>query len=53
LLLGAKLWIFQVDAEDLERMEEAIDALQKRLGLDPDVSAEPGPEQLQEPTSSS
>jgi hypothetical protein len=53
LLLGAKHWIFQVDAEDLERMEKKIDALQERLGLDPNEAEEPGPEQHQKPTSAS
>jgi hypothetical protein len=51
LLLGAKHWIFQVDAEDLERMEKKIDAVQERLGLDPNEAEEPGPEQDQKPTS--
>ncbi len=33
LLLGAKHWIFKVDAEDLERIEDKIDKIQDRLGL--------------------
>ncbi|MGE2714162.1 DUF6766 family protein [Mycolicibacterium litorale] len=33
LLLGAKHWIFKVDAEDMERLEAKIDAIQDRLGL--------------------
>jgi hypothetical protein len=33
LLLGAKHWIFKVDAEDLERIEAKIDKIQDRLGL--------------------
>jgi hypothetical protein len=33
LLLGAKHWIFKVDAEDLERIEAKIDHIQDRLGL--------------------
>jgi hypothetical protein len=33
LLLGAKHWIFKVDAEDMERLEEKIDKIQDRLGL--------------------
>jgi hypothetical protein len=33
LLLGAKHWIFKVDAEDLERLEAKIDTIQDRLGL--------------------
>lgn len=31
LLLGAKHWIFRVDAEDLERVESKIDAIQAAL----------------------
>jgi hypothetical protein len=31
LLLGAKHWIFQADAEDLERLEAKIDSLNERL----------------------
>jgi hypothetical protein len=30
LLLGAKHWLFQVDAEDLERIEEKIDKLHQK-----------------------
>jgi disulfide bond formation protein DsbB len=33
LLLGAKHWIFKVDAEDMERIEDKIDKIQDRLGL--------------------
>jgi len=33
LLLGAKHWIFKVDAEDLERIEAKIDDVQERLGV--------------------
>lgn len=33
LLLGAKHWIFKVDAEDLERIEAKVDRIQERLGL--------------------
>ena len=47
LLLGAKHWLFQVDAEDLERLEKKVDAVAERLGLDPDESQEPAPEQHQ------
>jgi hypothetical protein len=50
LLLGAKHWLFQVDAEDLERMEKKIDALQERLGLDPNKADEPEPVRAQEGT---
>lgn len=31
LLLGAKHWLFQVDAEDLERIESKIDAIHERM----------------------
>lgn len=31
LLLGAKHWLFQVDAEDLERIEKKIDSIQREL----------------------
>ncbi|WP_432477685.1 DUF6766 family protein [Nocardioides sp. GXQ0305] len=43
LLLGAKHWLFQADAEDLERMEKKVDAIAERLGLDPDEAVEPDP----------
>ena len=43
LLLGAKHWIFQVDAEDMERLEKKVDAVAERLGLDPDEAKEPEP----------
>lgn len=33
LLLGAKHWIFRVDAEDLERIEAKIDRIQDEMGL--------------------
>jgi hypothetical protein len=33
LLLGAKHWLFRVDAEDLERIEAKIDDIKDRLGL--------------------
>jgi hypothetical protein len=33
LLLGAKHWIFKVDAEDLERIEAKIDDIKDKLGL--------------------
>jgi disulfide bond formation protein DsbB len=32
LLLGAKHWLFQVDAEDLERIEAKIDDVRQGLG---------------------
>lgn len=47
LLLGAKHWLFQVDAEDMERLEKKVDAISKQLGLDPDEADEPSPEQEQ------
>ena len=47
LLLGAKHWLFQVDAEDMERLEKKVDAVAERLGIDPDESQEPAPEQHQ------
>jgi hypothetical protein len=47
LLLGAKHWLFQVDAEDLERVERKLDAVSERLGLDPDEEQEPEPEREQ------
>ena len=49
LLLGAKHWLFQVDAEDMERLEAKVDAVAQRLGLDPDEAAEPASEQEQKP----
>lgn len=45
MLLGAKHWLFRADAEDMERLEKKVDAIQRRLGLDPDESAEPEPMQ--------
>jgi hypothetical protein len=33
LLLGAKHWLFKVDAEDLERIESKIDDIKLRLGV--------------------
>lgn len=47
LLLGAKHWIFQVDAEDMERMEKKVDAIAERLGMDPNEADEQQPEQQQ------
>ena len=49
LLLGAKHWLFQVDAEDLERIERKVDAMSERMGLDPNESDEPAPERAQSP----
>ena len=45
LLLGAKHWIFKVDAEDMERIEAKIDRIQDRLGLPtppPGETSDPG-----------
>ena len=47
LLLGAKHWLFQADAEDMERIEKKVDAISERLGLRPNESDEPSPEQQQ------
>lgn len=33
LLMGARHWIFKVEAEDMERIEAKIDRIQDRLGL--------------------
>jgi hypothetical protein len=49
LLLGAKHWIFRVDAEDMERIERKVDAISEQLGLDPNESDEPAPQQEQSP----
>jgi hypothetical protein len=46
LLLGAKHWLFQVDAEDMERLENKVDAIAEQLGLDPNEHSEPGPQQV-------
>jgi hypothetical protein len=47
LLLGAKHWLFRVDAEDLERVERKVDAISRQLGLDPNTEDEPEPERQQ------
>ena len=44
LLLGAKHWIFKVDAEDMERLEAKIDRIQDRLGLPTPPPEEQGEE---------
>jgi hypothetical protein len=49
LLLGAKHWLFQADAEDLERVERKLDAVSERLGVDPNETDEPRPEREQSP----
>jgi hypothetical protein len=33
LLMGARHWIFKVEADDMERIEAKIDRIQDRLGL--------------------
>jgi hypothetical protein len=35
LLLGAKHWLFQVDAEDMERMGNKVHRIAEELGMDP------------------
>jgi hypothetical protein len=47
LLLGAKHWLFQVDAEDMERLEKKVDQIQQRLGIPPDTADEPEPTRTQ------
>jgi hypothetical protein len=49
LLLGAKHWLFQADAADMERMERKVDAISEQLGLDPNTAAEPEPQKEQQP----
>lgn len=46
LLLGAKHWLFQVDAEDMERLENKVDAIAERIGLDPNEHSEPAPQHV-------
>jgi hypothetical protein len=46
LLLGAKHWLFQVDAEDMERLENKVDTIAERLGLDPNEQSEPAPQEV-------
>ena len=46
LLLGAKHWLFQVDAEDMERLENKVDGIAEHLGLDPNEKSEPKPQQV-------
>lgn len=48
LLLGAKHWLFRVDAEDLERVERKVDAISRQLGLDPNTEDEPEPAREQQ-----
>ncbi|MPY85448.1 MAG: hypothetical protein GEV00_19530 [Actinophytocola sp.] len=49
LLLGAKHWLFQADAGDQERLERKVDSIQEHLGISPNTSDEPRPEQEQAP----
>lgn len=44
LLLGAKHWLFRVDAEDMERIENKLDKLLKAQGLGEAVDREEEPE---------
>lgn len=46
LLLGAKHWLFQVDAEDMERLENKVDAIAERIALDPNEHSEPAPQHV-------
>jgi len=52
LLLGAKHWLFQVDAEDMERLENKVDRISKELGIDPNEKNEPAPQQVAPESSS-
>jgi hypothetical protein len=46
LLLGMKHWLFQVDAEDMERLENKVDAIAEKVGIDPNEKSEPKPQQV-------
>jgi disulfide bond formation protein DsbB len=46
LLLGMKHWLFQVDAVDMERLENKVDAIANRMGIDPNETSEPRPQQV-------
>jgi hypothetical protein len=46
LLLGMKHWLFQVDAEDMERLENKVDAIAEKVGIDPSEKSEPKPQQV-------
>ena len=52
LLLGAKHWLFQVDAEDMERLENKVDRIAERMGIDPNEQDEPTPQNVSPETSS-
>ncbi len=45
LLLGAKHWLFQVDAQDMERLENKVDRIAEEMGIDPNETSEPAPQQ--------
>lgn len=51
LLLGAKHWLFQADAEDLERIERKIDTIHETVGAGeiPPPGEEPGADEAIEP----
>lgn len=49
LLLGAKHWLFQVDAGDQECLEKKIDSIKEHMGISPNTSDEPQPAQEQSP----
>ena len=40
LLLGAKHLIFKVDAEDLERLEQKVDEIRGRLGIEKEPTSD-------------
>ena len=46
LLLGMKHWLFQVDAQDMERLENKVDAIAEKVGIDPNEKSEPKPQQV-------
>ncbi|WP_236581712.1 DUF6766 family protein [Rhodococcus sp. T7] len=43
LLMGARHWIFKVEAEDMERIERKIDRIQDHLGLPTPPPSNDGP----------
>ena len=45
LLLGAKHWLFQADAQDMERLENKVDAIAEELGINPNEQSEPRPQE--------
>jgi hypothetical protein len=40
LLLGAKHLIFKVDAEDMERLEQKVDEIRGRLGIEKEPTSD-------------